>query len=720
MKLKKSQIKELIRQAIVEDIMDKEIKNSKTGNMIKLRTALQLPDEHPANKKAKDMVAKAGIDKDDVGGPSYPNVKKGVKTSKQAKGKDKPAFVKPSTTGQGYSYDEPSHADDVEDNWDKASKGFDSMADKYGVRIDDQSDWSGYENNPQGEYSVSGKNSEDPGDGFSVYSTVETGEDGESYDGNKNIIAFPQDDDPFGGQVEVEFDSIGDAQKALDDILSDKRIKKVLDGGRGSMAKAKDYIKKELESWEANPKISGAGAADDANAKMDAAEKAAKEKKKGKIKSNPFSKKEVKESKGRRFTVKEVRMWMKKLEENRYKKVYNSDARRVAWMVNNEGVEISEMPKSMSKKWTKAQYGRERYLATEFIKSKSEQMNEGKLTEGFKKIAKKNVKYKDKTGTYNWQIESGIDTDVMGGNTPKIILSYQHEDEKGFPTSGGNFFWLKEKDGTPYTPQKAKALVNKISNKKIGDFHRKSTKPSGSGNLIVMKGNKFIREGKLTSEQKLRKSIREIIKEQLNEKTFGSQAQYMAYRKKHNLKPGSKHKVAGKTVTVRDVKKISKSAAKKADKFAAAQNAKLDAAEKAMKKKNEGKLTEDYKNSEWEVYVKDEKGKEKIVKKAKSKRAATILYNKIIKSDDYYEVGMKVVKEGNLTEVKFKKVILPNDMKTKVKVSKMIKQLKLKIDKDYDVKALKARGGDQVISILPKHYNKFIELAMQNKLNPRG
>ena len=63
MKLKKSQIKELIRQAIVEDIMDKEIKNPKTGNMVKVRTALQLPDEHPANKKAKDMVAKAGIDK---------------------------------------------------------------------------------------------------------------------------------------------------------------------------------------------------------------------------------------------------------------------------------------------------------------------------------------------------------------------------------------------------------------------------------------------------------------------------------------------------------------------------------------------------------------------------------------------------------------------------------------------------------------------------------
>ena len=78
------------------------------------------------------------------------------------------------------------------------------------------------------------------------------------------------------------------------------------------------------------------------------------------------------------------------------------------------------------------------------------------------------------------------------------------------------------------------------------------------------------------------------------------------------------------------------------------------------------------------------------------------------------------VNEEKLSEQKFKKVILPNDMKTKVKVSKIIKKMKLKIDKDYDVKALKARGGDQELLLLPKHYNKFIELAMKNKLNPRG
>jgi len=61
---------------------------------------------------------------------------------------------------------------------------------------------------------------------------------------------------------------------------------------------------------------------------------------------------------------------------------------------------------------------------------------------------------------------------------------------------------------------------------------------------------------------------------------------------------------------------------------------------------DEGKLSEDYKNSEWEVYVADENGKEKIVKKAKSKRAGVILYNKLINSDKYHEVGMRVVKES--------------------------------------------------------------------------
>jgi hypothetical protein len=104
---------------------------------------------------------------------------------------------------------------------------------------------------------------------------------------------------------------------------------------------------------------------------------------------------------------------MKTLEENRYKKVYNSDARRVAWMVNNEGVDLQEMPNSMRKKWTKAAYGRERYLATEFLKSKSEQMTEGNI--GITTKKGKTIELTHKT--------SGKEIVVV--NNPSVLKKYK-------------------------------------------------------------------------------------------------------------------------------------------------------------------------------------------------------------------------------------------------------------------------------------------------------
>ena len=75
---------------------------------------------------------------------------------------------------------------------------------------------------------------------------------------------------------------------------------------------------------------------------------------------------------------------MKTLEENRYKKTYASDARRVSWLVNNSLSEDYEaMPISMKKKWPKAAYKRERFLAKEFLKHK---MAEQKLRESVRRI----------------------------------------------------------------------------------------------------------------------------------------------------------------------------------------------------------------------------------------------------------------------------------------------------------------------------------------------
>ena len=104
-----------------------------------------------------------------------------------------------------------------------------------------------------------------------------------------------------------------------------------------------------------------------------------------KVVSGPGQKEGVRESVSRkRTTVKEVKTWMRTLEENRYKKTYQSDCRRVAWLVNNNLSEDYEsMPISMRKKWSKAAYGRERQLATEFLKHKR---NEAKLKESIRKI----------------------------------------------------------------------------------------------------------------------------------------------------------------------------------------------------------------------------------------------------------------------------------------------------------------------------------------------
>ena len=74
---------------------------------------------------------------------------------------------------------------------------------------------------------------------------------------------------------------------------------------------------------------------------------------------------------------------MKTLEEIRYRKIVQADARRVAWFVNNNLAEDYEsMPKSIVKKWPKAAYKRERYLAKEFLNYKKSKVNEMKLTRG--------------------------------------------------------------------------------------------------------------------------------------------------------------------------------------------------------------------------------------------------------------------------------------------------------------------------------------------------
>ena len=72
-----------------------------------------------------------------------------------------------------------------------------------------------------------------------------------------------------------------------------------------------------------------------------------------------------------KYTIKEVRAFLRGLEENKYRKRYAIDAKRVHHFANH-GVD-SKLPTSLSKKNENTTYARDKSLAKAFIKHIKEQ-----------------------------------------------------------------------------------------------------------------------------------------------------------------------------------------------------------------------------------------------------------------------------------------------------------------------------------------------------------
>ena len=111
------------------------------------------------------------------------------------------------------------------------------------------------------------------------------------------------------------------------------------------------------------------------------------------IKYNGKEYKRVDEGVDKRVTVKEVKSWLKGLEEFRYRKIPGVDARRITSFVNS-GLSETDLPTSLQKKWENAKYGREKHLADKFVKeriSKKLTRNESNhpLKEQYNKLFKK-------------------------------------------------------------------------------------------------------------------------------------------------------------------------------------------------------------------------------------------------------------------------------------------------------------------------------------------
>jgi len=94
----------------------------------------------------------------------------------------------------------------------------------------------------------------------------------------------------------------------------------------------------------------------------------------------------------KRITIKEIRKWIKSLEESRYRKVYYPDARRVAWFVNNSTLKEADMPETMIKKWKLAEYRREKFLAKKYMREVlNQKINESKLRKLIQRLVTEHI-----------------------------------------------------------------------------------------------------------------------------------------------------------------------------------------------------------------------------------------------------------------------------------------------------------------------------------------
>ena len=233
-----------------------------------------------------------------------------------------------------------------------------------------------------------------------------------------------------------------------------------------------------------------------------------------------------KENIGKRCTVKEVSKWLKTLEEFRYRKVRNVDARRVAAFVNN-GMNEEELPTSLQKKWEHKKYGREKHLANKYIEtvlnvSLKESVNERKnpKRERAKKDFLKSMKNLEKNVRRIKQFARANEWGAISSFVEDGLVYDVRDLEKEIDT----IISLPVEEFVNETPQKVAKLLIKYGNnpKDVKDMVKKHYKkakkdrskstPSELANYIsFLSANESVNEGK---------GVEKILK-MASEKSFG-------------------------------------------------------------------------------------------------------------------------------------------------------------------------------------------------------
>ena len=235
----------------------------------------------------------------------------------------------------------------------------------------------------------------------------------DEYESHLNDVAKDLKDkgysDPYGDDEEDPIGAAGDVpvgelpDRSDDDETGDKEE---IEAAREELAQAQEYLEfsqEELKMAQDPDEIERAKkiVAQDKKEVERAKKELARLYKRDREKSesikviNGKKYKAIKESVNKKVTVKEVKSWLKGLEEFRYRKIPGVDVRRITSFVNN-GLSETDLPKSLQKKWENAKYSKEKGLADRFMKeriNKKLTQNESKhpLKEQYDRLFKNRV-----------------------------------------------------------------------------------------------------------------------------------------------------------------------------------------------------------------------------------------------------------------------------------------------------------------------------------------
>ena len=220
------------------------------------------------------------------------------------------------------------------------------------------------------------------------------------------------------------------------------------------------------------------------------------------------------------------------------------------------------------------------------------------------------------------------------------------------------------------------------------------------------------KEKKMKREMKVRELIKKMVREELAGLDEAAKRDYKAEYKKFQSSDKSKKYRAELNKYNRQKGTYGngdgKDASHKGGKIVGFEKESVNRgrAEKSRLKK-EGKLTEAH-DGKWVVHTaSDAYSKPKIMKVAKSKRAATILYNKLIKTDKYEAIGMESVEHWNRTN------------SPKIKEGKLTEK---KMDRKKAAIILKQIGGNRFIAMTGAKGFAFSDKYMSFKIgrNSKG